>query len=163
MIYPTLESLEGAAVLQVAAAGQHLNSGDAVETDILIRDYDATNKAVPDVMAELLRYCGFVMVFFTDTDNDGIARDQPEDRPQGRAGRDDAEAPLPGRGRCVVARPGGEQRHVASPGPRLQPGRQPVAVETAPKQVEITVYLAPGFQPCERGRIRHRPRSSSRT
>ena len=49
-----------------------LNPGNAVsKRDVKIRDYDATNKAVPDVMAELLRYCGFVMVFFTDTFSDG--------------------------------------------------------------------------------------------
>ena len=48
-----------------------LNSGDAVASDVKIRDYDASNKAVPDVMAELLRYCGFVMSYYTDTYTDG--------------------------------------------------------------------------------------------
>ena len=71
VIYPTLESLQDIASCYAPPDNGLLNSGDATQSNIEIRDYDASNKAVPDVMAELLRYCGFVMVFFTDTDGDG--------------------------------------------------------------------------------------------
>lgn len=65
--YPTLDSLKDLLSCYSPPMGQPLNPDDAVETDIKIRDYDASNKAVPEAMSDLLAYCGFVMTFVIST------------------------------------------------------------------------------------------------
>ena len=71
VIYPTIGSLNDLLACQAPPGDGSLNSGDVTSSPIFIRDYDASNKAVPDVMAELLRYCGFVMDWQIGTDDDG--------------------------------------------------------------------------------------------
>jgi hypothetical protein len=147
VIYPTLGSLKALLSCYSPPSGSLLNSGDAVETDIVIRDYDATNKAVPDVMAELLRYCGFVMFFFTDTYNDGT----PETYL--KIVRKDALATATPKVLYLAANGASSLDLAANNVTSLHLARdcnQVVdqwTVETAPRQVEITVYLAPGFEP----------------
>jgi hypothetical protein len=71
--YPTIESL--ADLLATYAPPDDgtgtMDPDDAQQTNVRIRDYDASNRPVPDAMAELMRYAGFVMVFSTTTDEDG--------------------------------------------------------------------------------------------
>jgi hypothetical protein len=124
-----------------------LNPGSAQASDIQIRDYDASNKAVPEVFAELLRYCGFVMTYFQDTDNNGKPKSSL------KIIRKDAlatAAPM-----VLYLAPIGT--------PILQPAQNNVTslhlardsnqmvnqwtVETSLKQYEISILLAPGFQP----------------
>ena len=117
------------------------------QAQIEIRDYDASNKAVPDVWAELLRYCGFVMVFFTDTDGDGNPQTSL------KIVRKDAlstQAPKP----LFLAANGASSLDLASNNTTaLHLARDcnelvnQWTMETAIKQVEVTVYLAPGFEP----------------
>ncbi len=147
VIYPTLGSLKALLSCYSPPSGSLLNSGDAVETDIVIRDYDATNKAVPDVMGELLRYCGFVMVFFTNADSDGnpqttlkvvrkdaLAATTPKELYLATA---DAES-------LDLAANNITSIHLARDTNQLV---NQWTIETAPQQVEISALLAPGFTP----------------
>ncbi len=147
VLYPTLSSLKDLLSCYSPPTGQLLNSGDAQQTDILIRDYDASNKAVPDVMAELLRYCGFVMVFFTDTYTDGT----PETHL--KIVRKDALATATPKVLYLAADGASSLDLSANNVTSIHLARdcnQVVnqwTVETAPQQFEVSVYLAPGFQP----------------
>ncbi len=70
--FPALSSIVPLlSAMEPPQGSQVLNSGDAVSSDIPIRDYDATNKAYPEVIAELLNYCGFILRFDTSTQDDG--------------------------------------------------------------------------------------------
>jgi hypothetical protein len=147
VIYPTLDSLQALLSCYAPPPGQLLNSGDAVETDIKIRDYDASNKSIADVVAELLRYCGFVMVFATSTDSDG--------NPQTNLNivRKDALAATTPKLLYLAADNATTLDLSANNTTALHLARdcnQVVnqwTVETALQQVEVTVYLAPGFTP----------------
>ena len=124
-----------------------MNATDAVETDIKIRDYDASNKAVPEVMAELLRYCGFLMVFYTDTYADGTPRTHL------RIVRRDALAAKAPKLLYLAANSSSSLNLATNNVTELHIVRDcneivdQWTVETALKQVEVSVYLAPGFQP----------------
>ncbi len=147
VIYPTLSSLKALLSCYSPPTGQLLNSGDAQETDIVIRDYDASNKAVPDVMAELLRYCGFVMVFFTDTNTDGT----PETYL--KVIRKDALATTTPKVLYLAANGASSLDLSSNNVTSLHLARDTNqlvdqwTMATAPQQVEISVYLAPGFEP----------------
>jgi hypothetical protein len=147
VVYPTIDSLKAILSCYAPPDDGLLNSSDATETDIQIRDYDATNKVVPDVFAELLRYCGFVMVFDTDTYPDGSPRTSLVIR------RKDAlstTAPKPiylaasGASSLNLSQNNATALHLARDCNDLV---NQWAVETGLKQVEITIYLAPGFEP----------------
>ena len=147
VIYPTLDSLQDVAICYSPPNDGPLNNDDAQRSNIEIRDYDASNKAVPDVMAELLRYCGFVMVFFTDTASDGSPQTTL------KVIRKDAlstQAPKP----LLLAADGASSLDLASNNTTaihlardLNELVNQWTLETALKQVEVTVYLAPGFEP----------------
>jgi hypothetical protein len=147
VIYPTLDSLQALLSCYAPPPGQLLNSGDAVETDIKIRDYDASNKSIADVVAELLRYCGFVMFFATSTDSDG--------NPQTNLNiiRKDALAVTAPKLLYLAADNATTLDLSANNTTAMHLARdcnQVVnqwTVETALQQVEVTVYLAPGFTP----------------
>ena len=72
--YPTLRALDDILDTEDPDNDGWINEGDVEDEKLRIRDLDASNKAVPDVMAEILRYAGFVMTFFTDTDSNGFPR-----------------------------------------------------------------------------------------
>ena len=144
---PTLGSLKDLLTCQSPPDNGTLNSGDAQETDIQIRDYDASNKALPDVFAELLGYCGFVMVFTTTTDNEGMPQNQL------KLLRKDAlstAAPkllylaVDGTTSLSLSANNVTTLHLARDCNQVV---NKWSVETALKQVEITVELAPGFTP----------------
>ena len=147
VVYPDISTLQSILSCYTAPDGELLNPGDATKTDIQIRDYDATNKAVPDVMAELLRYCGFVLYFFQDQ--------YPDGSPLSRlsvARRDMLATKAPkllyldalGATSLNLSANNTTALHLARDCNALV---NQWSVETAPKQIEITVYLAPGFQP----------------
>ena len=124
--YPTLDSLDDILGTYAPPDDGLLNSGDAMESNVKIRDYDASNKAVPDVMAELLRYGGFVMALHDQHRRRRQSADGAEDQAAGRAVDRRTEAAVSGR-RAERRRwtwhrttPG------PAPGPRLQFGRQRV-------------------------------------
>ena len=147
VLYPTLNSLKDLLSSYSPPEGEMLDSGDAQETDIVIRDYDASNKAVPDVMAELLRYCGFVMVFFTDTYTDGT----PETylkivRKDGLAATTPKVLYLAANGASSLELAANNVTAIHLARDCNQVVNQ-WTVETAPQQVEVSVHLAPGFQP----------------
>jgi hypothetical protein len=147
VIYPTLDSLKALLSSYAPPDNGLLNPGDAQETDIKIRDYDASNKSVADVVAELLRYCGFVMIFQTTTDSDG--------NPQTNLNivRKDAIATTAPKLLYLAANGASSLDLAANNTTALHLSRdcnQVVnqwTVETALQQVEISVYLAPGFTP----------------
>jgi hypothetical protein len=123
------------------------NPATAVQADIMIRDYDATNRPLPDALAELLGYCGFVMSWQTTADSDGL--------PQTALKLYRRDAAASGSPKPVYLAPAGTNT--------LDPSKNNVAqlhlardlnavvnawqVETAQRQVEITVVLAPLYQP----------------
>ena len=147
VVYPTIGSLQDILSCYAAPDGGVLNAADAVETDMQIRDYDATNKAVPDVMAELLRYCGFVLFFYQDQ--------YPDGSPLCRLSlcrRDALATTAPkllylaanGATSLNLSANNSTSFHLARDSNQLV---NQWSVETALKQVEVTVYLVPGFQP----------------
>lgn len=124
-----------------------LSPGNAVTADIVVRDYDASNKMHPEVIEELLNYAGFIMCFKVGADSNGS--------PQTKlvlARRDALAAAAP---KPVYLQ--------AAYSPQLNPNANNVStfslvrdcnqigndwyVETAAKQIEITVILCPLFQP----------------
>ena len=126
--------------------GQFFDPADDSVSDILVRDYDATNKPWPEAVSELLSYGGFVMRFDTDTNSDGTPKTDL------KMYRRDAANP---------AKP--KVLYLASPGDDLDPATSNVtglqlardcnsianawAVETSQKRVEASFLLLPLYQP----------------
>jgi hypothetical protein len=146
--FPTISSIEQLLNCQQPPQGsQVLNSGDAQVTDIPIRDYDATNKHYVEVIAELLNYCGFVLSFKTNADENG--------NPQTSmviARRDNLSTVQPkpvyhaayGATELDPSANNVSRYHLAFDSNQIV---NQVTVDTALKQVEATFYLAPLFQP----------------
>jgi hypothetical protein len=145
--YPTLGSLQDILSCYAPPNNGLLNSEDAEEATINIRDYDASNKTVPDVMSELLQYCGFVMHFATTSDSDG----NPQTSLQ--ITRRDALATTTPKLLYLAANDASGLDLSANNTTALHLVRDfnqvinQWTVETSLQQVEISVYLAPGFQP----------------
>ena len=120
--------------------------GWGTAADVVVRDYDATNKAWPEALADQLDLTGFGMRFVTAEGEDGSPRSEVE------IYRKDADC-------------GGPLRDLllSKPGAGLNPARCNVAslhlrrdsrsivnavtVETAQRRVEASFVLAPGFTP----------------
>jgi hypothetical protein len=124
-----------------------LDDEDVTADPLRIRDYDATNKAVPEVFGELLRYAGIVLNFVTGTDDDGNPLTELQ------LLRRDAlasTAPKPlfldadGATTLDLARNNATALHLARDTNGLV---NSWTVESQLKQIEVTVYLAPLFQP----------------
>jgi hypothetical protein len=146
VIYPTLDSLDDVLGTYAPPDDGPLNA-DAPLTNVKIRDYDASNKMVPDVMAELFRYGGFVMVFEVVTAEGGT----PETHLRIKR-RDGLATTAPKL--LYLAADGAETLDVtANNATSLHLARDMNEivnewdVETALQQFEITVYLAPLFTP----------------
>jgi len=145
VLYPEIASLETALSCQPPPDDGMLSKGDAESSNIKIRDYDCTNRAVPEAMAELLRYCGFVMVFYTDTYTDGT----PETHLK-VVRRDALASQKPkllylnalGSTQLDLTTNNVTQLHLARDSNAIM---NQWVVETAVEQFEITVTLAPGF------------------
>jgi hypothetical protein len=145
--YPTLDSLDDILGTYAPPDDGLLNSGDAQESNVKIRDYDASNKAVPDVMAELLRYGGFVMVYTIETDDDDLPKTSLKIKR-----RDGLSTTAPkllylaesGATSLDLAANNASALHLARD---LNAVVNEWDIETALQQYEVTVYLAPLFQP----------------
>jgi hypothetical protein len=124
------------------------NPATAVSANVMIRDYDAANKPLPEVLADFLGYAGFLTAWQTTTDSDGLPVTYL------RLYRRDAAATgtpkpvyLPAADRTAVADASTAnvaQLHLVRDCNSIANVWQ---VETAQRQVEITVVLAPLFQP----------------
>ena len=143
--YPTLASL--AALFAVAAPGPGgVIAAGASTSNMKIRDYDATNKAPPDVFKELCSYCGMVTVFSTNQTAAGLP--QTTLSFQRRDGLSTVAPKL-----IYLAANGAVLNLAQNNATALHLARDCNAVvnqwamESALQTVEITVYLAPLFQP----------------
>lgn len=147
VVFPTVDSLDDILATEAPPDDGLLNSGDAQQSNVKVRDYDASNKASPDVWAEMLRYGGFVMVYTIGTDDDGNPKTSLKIlRRDGLS----TSAPKP----LYLA---------ANTSTQLDLGENNVTslhlardcnsvinqwtMETDVQQIEITVYLSPLFQP----------------
>jgi hypothetical protein len=147
VLYPTISSLKDLLSVYAPPDGKLLNPGDAQEGDVQIRDYDATNKFVPDVMADLLGYCGFTFSFFTDTYTDGTPETYLKIQRRDALAKTKPKVLYLDANRSsslVLTRNNVTSLHLARDSNHLV---NQWRVETAPQQVEISVYLAPGYQP----------------
>jgi hypothetical protein len=123
------------------------NNSETYQTDPnRIRDYDATNKPWPEVVAELLGFYGFGMRWVCEDDGDGQPYDYLE------VYRKDAAGPTDGK--PIYLPPTGSDLSTAVANVsamRAAFDYQSVAnsfyIETALERYEISVILAPGFQP----------------
>jgi hypothetical protein len=121
-----------------------LDGSDFTAEDILVRDYDATNKPWPVAVGELLRYAGFDLRFVTTQDDAGdpvnrieiYRTDADRDREPKTVWLDEQGATLD------PARNSVQGLHMARD---LNSVVNAFSVETPPRKVEISVVLAPGF------------------
>jgi len=112
----------------------------------IIRDYDATNKPWPEAVAQLIGFYGFGMRFVCEDDENGLPYDYVEFY------RKDAAAPnapkqiyLPTTGTSVAdAMANISAMHAAFD---YHGVANDVFIETALERFEVSVVLAPGFQP----------------
>jgi len=145
--FPTFSSIDAIVEAYAAPSAGVLNLGDATTSYIRIRDYDATNKAVPQVFADLLGYAGIVMVYTTVTAEDGCPLTELQIL------RRDAFASVAPKLLYLAADGATTHDLSANNAAALHLARDTNGVanawgmETQLKQVEITVYLAPGFEP----------------
>lgn len=146
--YPAFEALDALLQVAYAAAGQPtLTTADAESAPLTIRDYDASNKPYPEVIADLLSYAGFVMRWDAQADADGLPatslafyrRDGASMSPVKSVYLDPAGTTTLDPARNNVA-----HLHLARDGNSLVNAWQ---VETAQRLVEVSVVLAPLYQP----------------
>ena len=111
-----------------------------------IRDYDATNKPWPEVVAELLSFYGFGMRWVCSTDASGQPYDYLEVYRKDAAGPTDPKPiylPETGSDLCT-ALVNVAAMHAAFD---YQAVANSFSIETAPERYEVSVILAPGYQP----------------
>jgi hypothetical protein len=132
----------------VPPPGQTFDPATATPANCVIRDYDASNKPLPRVLADLLGYAGFYYSWETSSDASG--------NPQTTMNifRIDAAGRTP---KYIYLAPYAGTSSGLDPSlnnaARLSLGRDSngivnaFRVETAPKEVELTVWLAPAFVP----------------
>ena len=145
--YPTLDSLDDILGTYAPPDDGPLNSGDAEVSNVKIRDYDASNKGVPDAMAELLRYGGFVMVFTVETDDADNPKTSLKIKRRDALSTTDPKLlylASSGASSLDLASNNATDIHLARD---LNSVVNAWDIESALRQVEVTVYLAPGFQP----------------
>lgn len=145
--YPEFETLDALLQVEYAPNGQPtLTTADAESAPLTIRDYDASNKPYPEVIADLLSYAGFVMRWDTQADADGLPatsldfyrRDGASMSPLKSVFLDPAGTTLdPSRNNIA-------HLHLARDGNSVVNAWQ---VETAQRLVEVSIVLAPLYQP----------------
>jgi hypothetical protein len=146
--FPDLQTFDALLQVEAPPSGQAtFNSGDAESSPLTIRDYDASNKPYPEAIADLLSYAGFVMRWDTGADEDGLPSTQL------RIYRRDGAATAPikwvyldaaGTRKLDPSRNNVVQLHLARDCNSIVNAWQ---VETQQRQVEVSVVLAPLFQP----------------
>jgi hypothetical protein len=111
-----------------------------------IRDYDATNRPWPEVVAELLRFYGFGMRWVCTNDGNGQPYDYLEIYRKDAAGpTDPKQLYLPPSGSDISAVLANvSTMHAAFD---FQAVANSFYIETAPQRYEVSVILAPAFQP----------------
>jgi hypothetical protein len=122
------------------------DASDYTASDVVIRDFDATNLAWPDALLLQLGYAGFGMRFVTSEDGDGEPRHELEIyRKDGgeQASPRDLEMPESGSdldpARCNIS-----MLHLARDSRSIV---NAITVETQERRVEVSLVLAPGFTP----------------
>ena len=112
----------------------------------VIRDYDATNQAWPVVVAELLDFHGFGMRWVCEDDQYGQPYDYLEIYRKDAAGPTSPKPVfLPATGSDLASSAVNLSAfHAAFD---FQSVANQIVVETKPKRYEVSVILAPGFQP----------------
>jgi hypothetical protein len=122
------------------------DAGDSIRESLVLRDFDATNMAWPEALEQQLGYAGFALRFVTGQDETDAPRHSLEIYRKDATGSEtDRELALPSRGdmldpsRCNVS-----GLHLARDGGSVV---NAVTVETRPRRVELSVILAPGFEP----------------
>ena len=146
--YPTLDALDDLLQVESPPSGQAtFDPEDAETSPLTIRDYDASNRPYPEVIAELLSYAGFVMRWDTGADDGDLPstqlriyrRDGAATSPLKSVYLDAAGATALDPSRNNVAR-----LHLARDGNSIVNAWQ---VETDQRIVEVSVILAPLYQP----------------
>ena len=140
------------AMLQVRApvsGSGFVNPDDAshyTASDVVIRDFDATNLAWPDALLLQLGYAGFGMRFVTSEDGGGEPRHELEIYRKDGGEQDsprDLELPETGSNldpaRCNVS-----MLHLVRDSRSIV---NAITVETQERRVEVSLVLAPGFTP----------------
>jgi hypothetical protein len=146
--YPALSTLDDlfAAVYTDDDAGS-FSLGDIHRDPLLIRDFDASNRPWPEAVAELLSYAGFAMRWDLEAGTSGLPttylrffrKDMLATSPTKRLYLDRPGASLAAGSRNNVV-----QLHLARDANAIVNAWQ---VETAQRTVEVSVVLAPLYQP----------------
>jgi hypothetical protein len=141
--WPTFDSIEALLSAQVP---DDTGTSAGASADITIRDYDAANKALADVIAELLSYGGFLTCWETTTDGNGNPKTYLRIyRRDGAATRTPKLLYLaPTGGAIDPSTSNAIELHLARDSNKIVNAWE---IETAQRQVEITVILAPAFVP----------------
>lgn len=130
-------------------SGEFFDPGDPntyTASDVVIRDYDATNKAWPDVLQDLCGYAGAAFKWILEQDEN----DEPMWRV--RIYRKDAGATNPALD-LLLDEPGGPLDPGANNLAELNLSRDSAAlvnsfkIETNPIDVEVSIVLALGYEP----------------
>ncbi len=114
---------------------------------ITLRDYDATDKAWPDALEELLGYAGFSMSFATATDDEGLPINTLN------IYRTDSADPVAPKfaylapSRTDVLDPSANNITRLNLNRDLNSLVNCFSIESPLKQVEVSVILSPGFEP----------------
>jgi hypothetical protein len=146
--YPSLDALDDLLEVESPPSGQDaFDPEDAETSPLTIRDYDASNRPYPEVIAELLSYAGFVMRWDTGADENDLPctqlriyrRDGAATSPLKSIYLDAAGTQTLDPSRNNVAR-----LHLARDGNSIVNAWQ---VETQQRLVEVSVILAPLYQP----------------
>jgi hypothetical protein len=123
------------------------NPQTAVPSDCVIRDYDATDKTLPEVMADLLGYAGFLMTWQLGADGD----DNPETSLRFYRRDGAATGPIksvyldvPGASLAAGSLNNASHLHLTRDTNHVVNAWR---VETAQQRAEISVILAPLFEP----------------
>jgi hypothetical protein len=145
--YPKFNALDDLLNAQYPPPGSDtFDPATAVKANVMIRDYDATNQTLPEAIGELLGYAGFVMVWMTAADGEGLPqtglriyrRDASNTIAPKLVYLDQAHNPVD------PAKSNLTQLHLARDVNSVVNAWQ---VETAQKQIEVSIVLAPLYQP----------------
>ena len=145
--WPTFSGLDALLNAQYPPQGSDtFNPNSTVKANVMIRDYDATGKPLPQVIADLVGYCGFLLTWMTAADGDGLPKTWLK-----FYRRDPANTAAPklvyldqARNTVDPAKDNLSQLHLARDCNSIANAWQ---VETQLKQVEVCVSLAPLYQP----------------
>ena len=146
-IFSTLDSLLDVQYPSQGYATFDPGSASASTANIPIRDYDASNKPLPEVLADFLGYAGFVLSWQTEADGDGYPETYLKIYRRDAAAAQAPKLVFLAPARTSTLDPSANnlaQIHLARDANQILNAWQ---VETQQRQVEVTVILAPLFEP----------------